>query len=145
MLNTIIDALEELETHAGSADFAVRWRAFLRECALALADRLPLEVRPWIEAADAYEQGAIDASELEVARVAAWRFHDGMRAQLAAPVIAGLRVVMYRLWPDDGTDWFMSARHFLDFFLEAGLPVELFHAQLQRRFGDLLAGATAGR
>ena len=116
----------------------------MRGCARLLVSRLPADVGEWIESADAYERGSLSAGELMAVRLRAWHFHDARRGSAGLDELSGLRVVMYRLWPESETaDWYESAVHLIRFCNEAGLGEGQLLGLLQEHFAGLIGEADA--
>ncbi|NUP08854.1 MAG: hypothetical protein HOW73_22635 [Polyangiaceae bacterium] len=133
-----LETIEALELCLSEIGFEGAWRAFLRAATTLLLPSLPPEASRWAEAADLYDAGRLTVSELEHKRASAWKYLDHAGAGSAPSQTAGLRAVLFRLWPASSrTDWYGEARYFIEFCGHAGVDEATLHALLKQCFAKV--------
>ncbi|MBA4030814.1 MAG: hypothetical protein C0478_07965 [Planctomyces sp.] len=93
--------LYELERNGVVSGETGRLREFQEACCQFLAEFLPRDSEEWLRVARAYRFGEATASELEEARVAAWKHLGSASCEVSNPKVAAVRAVLGLLYPDD--------------------------------------------
>ena len=109
----------------------------MRACGVALENRFPDPIGPWLLAADRFDHGQLDEQDLEEVRVSAWRYHDARRSEARTEELSALRVAMCSLWPSQSpSDWDITLDHFIHFCAEADLDRIIILALLKTNFPE---------
>ncbi len=93
--------LYDLERHGDISGEIGRLRQFQEACCQSLVGFLPRDSEQWLSVARDYRIGAATASELEAARVAAWKYLGTASCEVVNPKVAAVRALICLLYPDD--------------------------------------------
>jgi hypothetical protein len=91
----------------------------MHTCCHLIGRKLPPQAWHWLQVSSDYRVGRITSQELDVARVAAWKYLGPQSCNFSSPEVNAVRAVICLMFPDNRNDWYDSLCVFLEFCNDA--------------------------